>query len=156
MWRGNACPNGNRGPQYFPDSVKGLPKHVLSPNDVFPWPWQQISTAAQLKKIAGYYNCVHRIDATIGMLESVLRQTDHMEDTLVVFLGDHGPPFTRGKTSCYESGLRVPFIVRWPGVSEAHVSDRLVSSVDIYPTIMDAANIETQSRTSRSFAAQRA
>lgn len=136
-------PDGRRGPQYFPDSVKGLPENVLGPDDVDAWPWQQIDTPDQLKKIAGYYNCVHRIDAAIGMLEAVLKETGNREDTVVVFLGDHGPPFTRGKTSCYESGLRVPFIVRWPGVSEPHVSDRLVSSVDIYPTIMDAAGINT-------------
>ena len=80
------------------------------------------------------------------MLESVLQQTDNWNNTLIVFLGDHGPPFTRGKTSCYESGLRVPFLVRWPGVSQPHASDRLVSSVDIYPTILDAAGIELPSQ----------
>ena len=135
-------PGGTRGPQYFPDTVGGLPKEVLGPDDVGAWPWQQIDTPAQRKKIAGYYNCVHRIDAAIGMLETVLQETDSRDNTLIIFLGDHGPPFTRGKTSCYESGLRVPFIVRWPGVSEPHISDRLVSSVDIYPTILDAAGIE--------------
>ncbi len=139
-------PGGNRGPQYFPDTVKRLPENVLGPGDVRAWPWQQIDTPDQLKKIAGYYNCVHRIDVAIGMLEAVLQETGNRNNTLVIFLGDHGPPFTRGKTSCYESGLRVPFIVRWPGVSQPHVSDRLVSSVDIYPTIMDAAGIETTSK----------
>lgn len=135
-------PNGKRGPQYFPDRVKGLPTKILGPEDVVAWPWQQISTPDQRKKIAGYFNCVHRIDAAIGMLNEVLTATDSHQDTLIIFLGDHGPPFTRGKTSCYESGLRVPFIVRWPGVSGPHVSDRLVSSVDIYPTIVDAAGAE--------------
>ena len=139
-------PGGRRGPQFFPDSVKGLPKNILAPEDIVPWPWQQIDTPEQRQKIAGYYNCVHRIDAAIGMLESVLQQTDNWNNTLIVFLGDHGPPFTRGKTSCYESGLRVPFLVRWPGVSQPHASDRLVSSVDIYPTILDAAGIELPSQ----------
>ncbi|WP_182869154.1 sulfatase family protein [Rhodopirellula sp. JC639] len=138
-------PGGRRGPQFFPDTVKGLPKNVLGPQDIAPWPWQQIDTPEQRTKIAGYYNCVHRIDAAIGMLSDVLRQTGNWDNTLVVFLGDHGPPFTRGKTSCYESGLRVPFLVRWPGVSQPHVSDRLVSSVDIYPTILDAVGIELPS-----------
>lgn len=138
-------PNGQRGPQYFPDQVKGLPEKVLGPNDVDAWPWQQIDTPSQRKKIAGYYNCVHRIDAAIGLLEAVLQETQHLDDTLVILIGDHGPPFARGKTSCYEAGLRVPLIVRWPGVSAPHVSDRLVSSVDIYPTVMDAVGIETPS-----------
>ncbi len=134
--------DGSRGPQYFPDQVKDLPTSLLAARDVPPWPWQQIDTPGQRKKIAGYYNCVHRIDAAIGMLMSVLEESENLDHTLIIFLGDHGPPFTRGKTSCYESGLRVPFLVKWPGVSEPHVSDRLVSSVDIYPTVLDAAKIE--------------
>ena len=134
-------PDGSRSPQFFPDRVKDLPKDVLAADDVKAWPWQKIETPAQRKKIAGYYNCVHRIDAAIGMLTDVLRESGHADNTLIIFLGDHGPPFTRGKTSCYEAGLRVPFIVRWPGRSRPHVSERLVSSVDIYPTMLDAAGI---------------
>ena len=133
--------NRKRGPSYFPDQVQGLPKKVLQSKDVTSWPWQQIDTPEQRKKIAGYYNCVHRIDAAIGMLMKELEECGHAEDTLIIFLGDHGPPFYRGKTSCYEAGLRVPFIVHWPGVSVAHTSRRLVGSVDIYPTILDAAGV---------------
>lgn len=135
-------PDGTRGPQFFPDRVKDLPRTILTAADVTPWPWQGIDTPEQRKKIAGYYNCVHRIDAAVGMLMNVLRESGHDDDTVIIFLGDHGPPFTRGKTSCYEAGLRVPFIARWPGVSQPHVSDRLVGSTDIYPTILDAAGIE--------------
>ena len=135
-------PDGSRGPQYFPDQKDGLPQATLTADDVPPWPWQGIDTPQQRKKIAGYYTCVHRIDAAIGMLMKVLEETEQKEDTLIIFLGDHGPPFTRGKTSCYEAGLRVPFIVRWPRVSVPHVSRRLVGSVDIYPTILDAGGIE--------------
>ena len=134
--------DGSLRPAFFPDQVEGIPENVLTAEDVPPWPWQQIDTEAQRTKIAGYYNCVHRIDAAIGMLMDVLRDTEQYDDTLILFLGDHGPPFTRGKTSCYEAGLRVPFLVRWPEVSRPHVSEKLVGSVDIYPTILDAVNIE--------------
>ena len=134
-------PNRRRGPSYFPDQVQGLPRTVLEADDVPPWPWQQIDAPEQREKIAGYYNCVHRIDAAIGMLMKELKDAGHSDDTLIIFLGDHGPPFYRGKTSCYEAGLRVPFIVNWPGVSQPHVSKRLVGSIDIYPTILDAAGI---------------
>ena len=143
---GAGLPSGGRGPQYFPDQVEGLPESVLTASDVPPWPWQQIDSPAQRTKIAGYYNCVHRIDAAIGMLTDLLHETNHWDDTLIIFLGDHGPPFARGKTSCYEAGLRVPFLARWPGVSQPHVSKRLVGSVDIYPTILDAAGVETPRR----------
>ena len=137
---------GKRGASYFPDQVEGLPESVLTASDVPPWPWQQIDSPAQRTKIAGYYNCVHRIDAAIGMLTDLLHETNQWDDTLIIFLGDHGPPFARGKTSCYEAGLRVPFLARWPGVSQPHVSKRLVGSLDIYPTILDAANVETSTQ----------
>ncbi len=139
-------PGGGRGPQFFPNQVEGLPKSVLTADDVPPWPWQQINNPAQRTKIAGYYNCVHRIDAAIGMLTHLLRETDHWDNTLIIFIGDHGPPFARGKTSCYEAGLRIPFLARWPGVSEPHASNRLVGTVDIFPTFLDAAGVKTQRR----------
>lgn len=134
-------PGGGQGPQYFPNQVEGLPKSVLTAEDVSAWPWQQIDTPEQRTKIAGYYNCVQRIDAAIGMLTKMLHETKQWDNTLIIFLGDHGPPFARGKTSCYEAGLRVPLLARWPGVSQPHISQRLVGSIDIYPTILDAAGI---------------
>lgn len=135
-------PDGSRSAQYLPDQVQGLPETLLSADDVSPWPWQGIDTPEQRTKIAGYYNCVHRIDVAIGKLMDILEESGNRENTLIIFLGDHGPPFTRGKTSCYEAGLRVPFIVNWPGLSEPGISDRLVGSIDIYPTILDAAGID--------------
>ncbi|GAA4436533.1 sulfatase [Bremerella cremea] len=135
-------PDGGRGQPYFPNQVDELPKTVLTAEDVPAWPWQQVDTTEQRAKIAGYYNCVHRIDAAIGMLMQVLHDTEQWDKTLIIFLGDHGPPFARGKTTCYEAGLRVPFLVRWPGISQPHISQRLVGTVDIYPTILDAAGIE--------------
>jgi len=135
-------PDGSRSPQYLPDQVQGLPETPLSADDVPAWPWQGIDTPEQRTKIAGYYNCVHRIDVAIGKLMDILQESGNGDNTLIIFLGDHGPPFTRGKTSCYEAGLRVPFIVNWPGLSEPGISDRLVGSIDIYPTILDAAGID--------------
>ncbi len=139
-------PGGGQGPQYFPDQVEGLPKKVLTADDVPAWPWQQIDSPEQRTKIAGYYNCVHRIDAAIGMLMQVLHETNQWDKTLIIFLGDHGPPFARGKTTCYEAGLRVPFLVRWPGVSQPHISQRLVGSIDIYPTVLEAAGVKLPKR----------
>lgn len=134
--------DGSRGPQYFPNQVLGLPESPLNAKQVTAWPWQQIDTSAQLEKIAGYYNCVHRVDLAVGHLMQALEDAGHADDTLIILVGDHGPPFSRGKTSCYESGLRVPLIVHWPGVSQSHASDKLASSVDIYPTILDATGID--------------
>ena len=71
-----------------------------------------------------------------------LERTGHLEDTVVILIGDNGPPFERGKTTCYESGLRTPFLVCWPGVSRPVASKALVSTTDIAPTIYDAAGVQ--------------
>lgn len=133
----------NSGDWHFPAQIDGLPKDPLKPGEAPPFYFQQINTEPQLQKVANYYNCVLRVDAGMGMLMKVLEETGHADDTLVIFTGDHGPPFARGKTSCYEGGLRVPFIVRWPGVSKPMVSKAMVSTVDIVPTALDAAGQKT-------------
>jgi N-sulfoglucosamine sulfohydrolase len=92
---------------------------------------------------ADYYNCMRRLDSGIGMLLEKLARAGHEQDTLVIYLGDHGAQFPRGKLSCYEGGLRVPLIVRWPGQAEAGlVSDELVATVDLLPTILEAVGAE--------------
>jgi N-sulfoglucosamine sulfohydrolase len=126
---------------YFPPQVDGLPKNPLPPSEKTLFAFQQIDTPEQRIRTAGYYNAVQRLDDGIGMLMDVLEKHQHWDDTLVIFIGDHGPPFARGKTTVYESGIRIPFIVRWPGVSRPMRSRAMVSTIDILPTILDAAGV---------------
>jgi len=125
----------------FPPQVDGLPVAPLPPSEKTIFPFQQIDTPAQRVRTAGYYNAVQRLDDGMGMLMNVLNKHGHHEDTLIIFIGDHGPPFARGKTTVYESGIRIPFIVRWPGVSKPMKSRAMVSTIDILPTILDATGI---------------
>jgi len=61
-------------------------------------------------------------------------------DTIVFFLADHNRE--PGKATCYQKGFRIPMIVRWPGKGAPGItSDALVQSVDVLPTIFDAADI---------------
>ncbi len=122
----------------FHDQIDGLPEDPIPAGAAPPLPFQGIDTPGQLKRISGYYNTIKRLDAGIGMLMEELRKAGHADDTLIIFCGDHGPPFARGKTSVYESGTRVPFTVYWPGVSRRMTSKAMVSTVDILPTILDA------------------
>lgn len=127
------------GDWFFERQVEGLPDNPLEPGEAPPWPFQGIEEPETLENIANYYNCVMRVDIGVGMLLDELKKSGRHNDTLVIFIGDHGPPFARGKTTCYEAGLRVPFLVRWPGVSKkGTVSSALVSTVDILPTVLDA------------------
>jgi len=127
----------------FRDQVKGIPETLFEPSEKTVLPFQRIDTPEQRKRVAGYYNSVKRMDIGVGMLLENLKRRGYANNTLVIFIGDHGPPFNRGKASVYEGGLRVPFIVRWPGVSKPMRSSAMVSTVDILPTILDAAGAST-------------
>ena len=55
---------------------------------------------------ANCYNCVRRLDTCVGLVLGELKKAGKEQDTLIIFLGDHGPPLALGKTTCYEAGLR--------------------------------------------------
>jgi len=130
----------------FPPQVDDLPVNPLPPSEKTIFPFQQIDTPAQRIRTAGYYNAVQRLDDGMGMLMDVLDRHGHGDDTLIIFIGDHGPPFARGKTTVYEAGIRIPFIVRWPGVSVSMKSRAMVSTIDILPTILDATGIPPEGK----------
>jgi N-sulfoglucosamine sulfohydrolase len=126
---------------YFPPDVDGIPAAPIPPSKQTLFDWQQVDNAEQRERTAHYLNSVARLDTGVGLLLEALQRTGKAANTLVVFVGDHGAPFSRGKTTVYESGVRVPFLVRWPGVAKPHVSAKMVSTVDILPTILDAAGM---------------
>lgn len=126
---------------YFARQVDGLPANPLSPDEVHVFEQQQTDSPGQRERTAGYLNAVRRLDAGVGMVMEALRRHGLEDNTLVIFIGDHGPPFDRGKTTTYEFGLRVPFIVHWPGLPAPARSQAMVSTVDILPTILDALSL---------------
>lgn len=90
------------------------------------------------------------LDDSVGQVMAALQQHDLERDTLIFFLSDNGGPTReltssnlplRGeKGSMYEGGIRVPFLVRWPGtIPAARVDDRPVISLDIFATAMAVA-----------------
>ncbi len=123
----------------FPTQYKGVPETPLRIGEVPPFPFQQIDTPEQVERVTQYYNAVMRLDAAVGLLLAELEKAGHADDTVILFVGDHGPPFFRGKTSCYEGGVKVPMLAVWPGVFAAgERTPALVSTVDLLPTILDA------------------
>lgn len=123
----------------FVRQVESSPAHPLGPEDVQPFPFAPADTPAIREAIADFYNCVLRIDDIMGRVLEALRASGKAENTLVIFVSDHGPPFTRAKATCYEAGVRVPFIVHWPGAPAGQTSDALISTIDLMPTLLDAA-----------------
>ena len=66
--------------------------------------------------LAQYYSCVRNIDEFVGAMLKKLEASGQAERTLVVFTGDHGIGYARGKTSVYPAGTHVPLFIKGPGV----------------------------------------
>ena len=62
-------------------------------------------------EIAQYHQSCSRIDQGLGHLVSLLKETGQWDNTVLIYTADHGMAFPGGKTTVYEAGLRVPFIV---------------------------------------------
>jgi arylsulfatase A-like enzyme len=98
-----------------------------------------------------YGGQIEATDRAVGRVLDELDRLDIAEETLVIFTSDNGGwsgatdnrPLRAGKGFLYEGGLRVPLIIRWPGVTEAGtVNDIPVVSMDLAATILDAASVE--------------
>ena len=120
--------------------IDGLPQQPLDADAVKALPYFGIDTAGLRKLNADYYNCLGRLDSLIGELLAALQRSGKADNTLVVYLGDHGADFLRGKRTSYEGGVRIPLIIRWPGRAKPQqVREELVSTVDLMPTLLEAA-----------------
>jgi len=125
------------------DQYMGLPEIPIKAADVKPFPFLGVDSTALRAEVATFYNCVARLDTGVGLLLDEIDKAGIADETIVIFLGDHGPPFTRAKTSCYEAGLKIPLIIKWPGVFLKRVTqDKLTSTIDIVPTLLELVNIE--------------
>lgn len=94
------------------------------------------------KDLANYYNEVHRFDRKIGEVVSELKAQNVYENTVIIVMGDNGRPFPRDKTWIFDGGIKTPLIVHWPGrTTREAVSESLVSSIDIGPTLLEIAGI---------------
>lgn len=90
---------------------------------------------------ANYLDSIHLCDGYLGEVLGRLEREGLDRNTIVVFSSDHGPLF-RGKQFLYDNGLRIPLIVRYPdGRGAGTVDDRLVSGVDLAPTLLGFAGI---------------
>lgn len=103
-----------------------------------------------------YAAMVASLDQSVGRVLERLDQHGIADNTLVVFTSDNGGlterygkhdgftenlPLRRGKGSAYEGGVRVPTIVRWPGVTQAgSVCDEPVMTIDYYPTLLEVTS----------------
>jgi N-sulfoglucosamine sulfohydrolase len=91
-------------------------------------------------EVAQYYQSVSRIDQGLGRLFQILKEADRWDDTLFIYISDHGIAMPGAKTTLYEGGMHSPCLVRNPyNERRGVVSNAMVSWVDLTPTILDFA-----------------
>jgi N-sulfoglucosamine sulfohydrolase len=127
----------------FTRQTRGLPESPLTGDDVTPLAYFGLDTPQLRHDTADYYNCMSRLDSLVGDLLAALQRSGKADNTLVVYLGDHGADLLRGKRTSYEGGVRIPLIVRWPGNTTSNlVRQELVSTLDLMPTLLKVAKAE--------------
>lgn len=102
----------------------------------------------------GYQALLLAQDEVVGSVLEALRRTGLENDTLVIFVSDNGTalsrpgsnaPFSGGKYSTLEGGIRMPYVMKWPGhIPAGLVYRQPVSTLDILPTIANACQVSTQ------------
>jgi N-sulfoglucosamine sulfohydrolase len=96
--------------------------------------------------LTGYYHEVSRFDHYIGEVVAELDRQGVLDHTVIIVMADNGRPFPRAKTRLYDSGIKPPFIVFAPGLVSPGVTDSLISSIDLAPTVLALANTPPDAR----------
>ena len=104
-----------------------------------------------------YYAMTSALDDAVGRIVDALKRNKLEDDTLVIFCNDNGGPvytgvqdngpLRLGKLFLFEGGVRVPLVMRWPGViPENEVRDNIVSTLDLFPTLSRIAGATPPNR----------
>jgi arylsulfatase A-like enzyme len=141
---------GERGAAFL------LSVHYTAPH----WPWEtrdDAAEAARIEKLAHtdggsvetYFTMIRQMDEGIDRILHALERAGRAGDTLVVFTSDNGGerfsdtwPLVGKKMDLLEGGIRVPYIVRWPGrVPAGRTTTQLAMTMDWVATFLDAAGV---------------
>lgn len=96
-----------------------------------------------LKNIRRLYSNIIELDRQIGIILNQLEQDGLLDSTIVVFYGDQGGPLPRQKRTIYDSGIKVPMIIRYPGrIGAGTYDDQMISFVDFAPTTFSITGIK--------------
>lgn len=130
----------------FSDPHRGYQKGIIEKphrsEDVIVPPYLP-DTPETREDLALYYDEITRLDGVVGRVLQELEGQGATDETMVVFLSDNGRPFPRCKTTVYSSGVKTPFLVKWPGrVPPGATTDSLISAIDLAPTLLELAGLE--------------
>ncbi len=99
-----------------------------------------------------YAAMVSHMDDAVGRVIAMLKEKDMYDNTIIIFTSDNGglsteagsptsnTPYRAGKGWGYEGGIRVPLIIRWPGVTKpGAINSSIITSTDFYPSLLEMA-----------------
>jgi len=128
---------GNR-----PEGYEGIQEVVYEPDKVIV-PSFLPDTPSTRAELAQYYQSISRLDQGVGKLIEILREAGVFEETLFIYISDHGMAFPGAKTTTYEPGLRSPCLVRNPYSNKSGVINHaMITWADLTPTILDFAGAD--------------
>jgi arylsulfatase A-like enzyme len=130
----------NLVPKKYVDRYKDVPLEKLTQRPNIPAQGTRWGDYYR-KNIKNYYAMITGVDEQFGRILTALENEGLKKDTIVVFTSDHGNCLgihdKVSKNNHYEESMRVPFLIRWPGRIKPRRDDLLLSSPDIYPTLLD-------------------
>ena len=117
------------------------PEHRHDPAQAHVPPYHP-DTPVVRRDLANYYDLVSVVDRRVGEILRQLEEKGLAENTVIFFFGDHGRGLPRSKRWVYDSGIRVPLIVKWPEqIKPGTVREELVGFVDFGATVLSLAGV---------------
>jgi N-sulfoglucosamine sulfohydrolase len=131
----------------FPSSPARQGKPLVTDPRAIHVPPYYPDTPLVREELARVYDNIADMDAQVGQILKQLEDDGLAENTIVFYWSDHGDGVPRAKRSLYDSGLRVPLMIRWPKAlsppfAPGTVNDELVSFIDLAPTTLAAAGLD--------------
>jgi uncharacterized sulfatase len=125
------------------DQVK--PEHRHDPAEAKVPPYYP-DTPLTRRDWANYYDLISVMDQQAAHFLEQLEDDGLADNTIVFYYSDHGRGLPRAKRWIYDSGIHVPLMIRWPGrIAPGTVTDRLVSLMDLGPTLLSVAGVDIPS-----------
>ncbi len=133
----------------FRDEFKDKPYIQLQ--QIYTWEIEKFTWEDWAPIVARYYGIISQMDDAVGLVLDELERLGIAEETIVVYTSDHGDMCGAHRMIdkhyiMYDDVVRVPYIVRWPGVSDAgrECGSFIYSTLDMAPTMLDLAGIENK------------